>query len=303
MTGPVEISEEVSDALLAGTPVVALESTIYSGFGLPAPHNHQCLERTLAAVAAGGAVAAITAVIDGEARVGLEPGEHERILGADQKLAMRDLGPAVARGVRAGATTVSASLQLATLAGIDVFATGGIGGVHRDVAQSSDVSSDLAALERFPVTTVTAGAKAFLDLARTLEYLETLGVPVLGYGTDEFPAFYSRSSGLSLSERVDDAAAAAAAVTASRGLGYGGGVVVAVPIPTAAEIPAADVDAAISSALAEVGEQGVTGAAVTPFVLERVSRAMGGRTLSANLALAERNAEVAAALAAALVAS
>ena len=165
------------------------------------------------------------------------------------------------------------------------------------------MSSDLAALERFPVTTVTAGAKAFLDLAQTLEYLETLGVPVLGYGTDQFPAFYSRSSGLSLSERVDDAAAAAAAVTASRGLGYGGGVVVAVPIPTAAEIPAVDVDAAISSALAEVGEQGVTGAAVTPFVLERVSAAMGGRTLSAHLALAERNAEVAAALAAALVAS
>lgn len=187
----VRLSEEVSTALADHRPVVALESTIFSRLGLPSPHNEEALDRCLNAVRSGGAVPAITAVIDGVARVGLGPDEHDRILGADAKTSSRDLGVAVGAAWPVGVTTVAASLRLASLAGITVFATGGIGGVHRGAANSGDVSADLGALATEPVVCVSAGAKAFLDLGGTLERLDTLGVPVLGWQTEAFPAFYS----------------------------------------------------------------------------------------------------------------
>ena len=295
------VSDEVGDALEGGRAVVALESTIFSGFGLPAPDNERCLQRCLAAVRAGGAVPAITVVLDGVARVGIGEGEHERVLGADEKLGARDLGPAVAAGVTAGATTVSASLHLAALAGVAVFATGGIGGVHRDVDTTMDISHDLAALRRHRVTTVTAGAKAFLDLARTVEYLETLGVPVLGLATDEFPAFWSRSSGVAGVRRVETASEAAAAIGGARALGYDGGVVLAAPIPAADEIPAEELAPAIEAGLAAADRAGAKAGEVTPIVLAALAEATHGRTIPANLALAEHNAKIAAELATALL--
>jgi pseudouridine-5'-phosphate glycosidase len=256
MNGPLEVAGEVADALSEGRAVVALESTIFSGFGLPEPANEECLTRCLDAVRSGGAVPALTVVLDGVGRVGVNDDELERVLTADEKLGARDLGPAIAAGTRAGATTVSASLHLATEAGVPVFATGGIGGVHRDVDRTLDVSHDLIALSRYPVVTVTAGAKAFLDLPRTVEYLETLGVPVLGLGTDEFPAFWSRSSGVGGISRIESPLEAAAAVASARALGYAGGVVVAVPIPAADEIPAADLAPAIEAGSARRSDRG-----------------------------------------------
>jgi pseudouridine-5'-phosphate glycosidase len=297
VTGPLLVSEEVAEARATGRPVVALESTIFSAFGLPEPANRDCLERCLTAVRDGGAVPALTVVLDGVARVGVVGGEYERVLGADEKLGARDLGAAIASGVGVGATTVSASLHLADAAGVEVFATGGIGGVHRDVARTHDVSHDLVALSRYRVVTVTAGAKAFLDLPRTVEHLETLGVPVLGLGTDEFPAFWSRTSGLGGVRRVDSPEQAAAAVVGARALGYPGGIVLAVPIPVGEEIPAADLAPAIEAGLAEAERRGATGGEVTPIVLASLADHTGGRTLPANLALAENNAAVAAAVA------
>jgi pseudouridine-5'-phosphate glycosidase len=302
VTDRLVVADEVAAAVAEGWPVVALESTIFSGFGLPEPANEECLARCLAAVRSGGAVPALTVVIDGVARVGVADDEYERVLAADEKLGARDLGPAVAAGVRAGATTVSASLHLAAAAGVDVFATGGIGGVHRDVDQTLDISHDLVALSRYPVATVTAGAKAFLDLARTVEHLETLGVPILGLGTEEFPAFWSRSSGVGGIRRVDTSQQAAAAIAAARALGYDGGVVLATPIPVAAEIPAEDLAPAIEAGLAEAERRGATAGEVTPIVLAALAEHTGGRTIPANLALAENNAAVAAELAAALAA-
>lgn len=302
MTESLRIADEVASAVADRRPVVALESTIFSGFGLPEPDNRSCLDRCLAAVREGGAVPAITAVLDGVARVGVEADEYERVLGADEKLGARDLGPAIAAGVQVGATTVSASLQLAAAAGVEVFATGGIGGVHRDAHRTHDVSHDLVALSRHRVVTVTAGAKAFLDLPRTVEYLETLGVPVLGLGTDEFPAFWSRSSGVGGVRRVDSAGEAAAAVAAARALGYPGGLVLAAPIPAADEIPAGELAPAIEAGLADAERAGATAGDVTPIVLAALARHTDGRTIPANLALAEHNASVAADLATAMTA-
>jgi pseudouridine-5'-phosphate glycosidase len=205
----IRIHEEVAVALAEHRPVVALESTIFSEFGLPPPVNRECLEACCDAIRDGGAVPAMTVVLSGEARVGLDAVEWERVLLADEKLGARDIPVAIAGGWPSGATTVSGALSLAAAAGIDVFATGGIGGVHRGVSESGDISADLPAIARYPVTTVTAGAKAFLDLPRTVEYLETLGVPLLGLQTDEFPAFYSRSSGVPIPHRVETAAEAA----------------------------------------------------------------------------------------------
>ena len=202
------VSPEVATALADGAPVVALESTIFSTFGLPAPANREALNRCLAAVRAGGAVPAVTAVLDGVARVGLAPDDHDRILAGGVKVAERDLPVVIAQGAPVGVTTVSASLALAAAAGVSVFATGGIGGVHRGAEVTGDISADLGAIAAYPVVTVCAGAKAFLDLARALEHLETLGVPVLGWRTDEFPMFWCRSSGLPAPHRVEDAAAA-----------------------------------------------------------------------------------------------
>ncbi len=292
------LSDVVAGALADGQPVVALESTIFSNLGLPSPANEEALDRCLAAIVAGGAVPAVTAVLDGEARVGLSPHEHGRILGVANKTAERDLPVAVAQGWVFGATTVSASVALAAAAGVSVFATGGIGGVHRGAELSGDVSADLDALAHHPVITVCAGAKAFLDLARTLEYLETVGVPVLGWQHDDFPAFYTRSSGLRVPHRVDSAAEVAG-VLANR-TRPSSGVLVAVPIPQEDELDPAELHGVLSRALTECDSMGITGAAITPFVLARIGDATHGRSIPANLALAENNARVAAAIAVAV---
>ncbi|GDY32732.1 pseudouridine-5'-phosphate glycosidase [Gandjariella thermophila] len=294
------VSEEVAAALRDGRPVVALESTIFSTLGLPAPHNRTALERCKQAIVAGGGVPAVTAVLDGAWRVGLRPAEEERVLLGTRKMAERDLAVAAAQGWEVGVTTVSATLALADLAGVRVFATGGIGGVHRGAEASGDISADLDALANRPVVTVSAGAKAFLDLPRTLEYLETAGVPVLGWRHDWFPAFYARSSGLPVPHRVESAKEVAA-VLANRARERTG-VLVAAPIPVEDEIAAEPIDAAIDTALRACAERGITGGAVTPFVLARIEEATGGRSVPANVALAEHNAAIAADIAAALAA-
>lgn len=292
------LSDDVARALAEGRPVVALESTIFSNLGLPSPANAEALDRCLAAAREGGAVPAITAVLDGVARVGLYADEHPRILGQARKAAERDLPVAIAQDWAFGATTVSASVALCAAAGVRVFATGGIGGVHRGSELTGDISADLDAIAHHPVVTVSAGAKAFLDLARTLEYLETYGVPVLGWRHDDFPAFYSRSSGLRVPHRVETGAEVAAIMehrTRERT-----GVLVGVPIPEDAEIPAAEIDAVLVQALADCDAAGIVGAAVTPFVLGRIGEATAGRSVPANLALAEHNAQVAAEIAVAI---
>lgn len=296
----VTVSSEVADALAAGRPVVALESTIFSHLGLPSPHNAEALDRCMKAISDGGAVPAVTAVLDGEARVGIEPREHERILGAARKVAERDLPVAVAQRWPFGATTVSASMALAAAAGVSVFATGGIGGVHRGAESTGDISADLDALAHHPVITVCAGAKAFLDLARTLEYLETVGVPVLGWQHDDLPAFYTRSAGLPVPHRVESADEVAA-IHAAR-TRPGTGVLVTAPIPVDDELDPVEMSAVLAEALDDASAAGIVGAAVTPFVLGRIADATGGRSIPANLALAENNASVAAAIASALAA-
>jgi len=292
------IAEEVVDALARRLAVVALESTIFSNLGLPSPANCEALERCIAAVRSHGAVPAVTAVLDGVARVGINDDEHERILGPAHKVAERDLAVAIAERWDVGATTVSASLALAALAGISVFATGGIGGVHRGAELHGDVSADLPALARHPVVTVSAGAKSFLDLPRTLEMLETLGVPVVGHQCDKFPAFTVVSSGVSIPHRVDDIEVLAR--IAKVRLSLGGGMLVCTPVPAADAIDAATMNAAIERALDQARTQGVTGPAVTPLVLGEIAADTSGDAVRANLALAENNARLAAAIASAL---
>ncbi len=285
------ISAEVRDALAHGHAVVGLESTIYSHLGLPSPANHEALQRSTNAIRAQGAVPAITAILDGVPCVGLEPHEHDRILGPAQKTAERDLSVAIAQQWPVGATTVSASLTLCAAAGISVFATGGIGGVHLGSEESGDISGDLGAIALYPVLTVSAGAKAFLDIAKTVEYLETESVPVLGYQTDEFPMFYSRTSGVRAPVRVDSPAEVAA-ILAQRLAWDQGGVLLGVPIPAADAIREEEIRRAIDAALARTAT--VRGAAVTPLVLEQIAEITAGRSVPANLALAENNASVAA---------
>lgn len=294
------VSEQVQQALRDGQPVVALESTIFSTLGLPVPHNAEALQRCKAAVERGGAVPAVTAVVDGRWRVGLSADDEERVLLGVRKVAERDLAVAAAQRWEIGVTTVSASVALAHRAGITVFATGGIGGVHRGAELSGDVSADLDALAHHPVVTVCAGAKSFLDLARTLEYLETAGVPVLGWQHPDFPAFYVRSSGLPVPHVVTTPDEVARVLQfRSR---PGTGVLLTVPIPVADEMDRALHDAALETALTEAAAAGITGAAVTPFVLGRVGLATEGTSVPANLALAEHNAEIAAQVAAAVLA-
>lgn len=289
------VSPEVASALAERRPVVALESTIFSNLGLPSPANREALQRCIAAIRANGAVPAVTAVLDGVARVGLDDHEHERILGAARKVAERDLPVAIGDRWAFGATTVSASLTLAAAAGIRVFATGGIGGVHRGAELHGDVSADLPALARHAVVTVSAGAKSFLDLPRTLEMLETLSVPVVGYQCDEFPAFTVVSSGLRLAHRIDDLGVLAR--VAQTRLQLGGGMLVCTPVPAAEAIDASIMNHAITRALAAAETRGVTGPAVTPIVLAEIAAETSGEAVRANLALAENNARVAAALA------
>jgi pseudouridine-5'-phosphate glycosidase len=292
------LSAAVIDALAAGGAVVALESTIFSNLGLPSPANAEALRRCLVAIEAKGATPAVTAVLDGVPRVGLDADEHARILGSARKAAERDLSVAVAQRWEFGATTVSASVALAAAAGIAVFATGGIGGVHRGAELTGDVSADLDALAHHHVVTVCAGAKAFLDLGRTLEYLETVGVPVLGWQHDDFPAFYTRSSGLRVPHRVE-AAGEVAAVYANL-TRPASGVLVGVPIPASDELDPHELDRVLVRALEDAEEEGVVGAAVTPFVLGRIADATDGKSVPANLSLAENNASVAAEIAGAI---
>ena len=238
MTQGVVVSEEVATALSEGTAVVSLESTIFSNLGLPAPANTEVHRLCTAAVRSAGAIPALTAVLDGVGRVGIGEDELDRVLSCSTKVAGRDLPVAIGLGLESGVTTVSASLALSAITGIRVFATGGIGGVHRGSDLTGDISADLEALARFRVACFSAGAKAFLDLSRTLEYLETVGVPVVGYRTDDFPAFYTRSSGLGVPHRVDKPAEAAAIIESFTEVGHTGGVLFVVPIPEADELDA-----------------------------------------------------------------
>ena len=294
------ISPEVRAARDAGKPVVALETTIVS-HGMPWPENIETAMAVEGIVRDGGAIPASIAVLDGKVRVGLERADLERLAKAGDvaKLSRADLAWAVATG-RPGATTVAATMIVAALAGIRVFATGGIGGVHRGAEQSFDISADLTELARTPVTVVAAGAKALLDLPKTLEMLETLGVPVVCLGTDEFPAFWSRTSGLKAPLRLDDAAAIAAFIRAREALALGGGVLVANPVPAGDEIPATEIGTHIEAAYADSLAAGITGKAVTPFLLDAILRRTGGRSLATNIALIRNNARVAAEIATAL---
>jgi pseudouridylate synthase len=300
---PLHVAPDVAAALAAGAPVVALESTLVA-HGMPWPRNAQTALAVEAEVRAHGATPATIAILDGQLKVGLTAAEVERVAHAGAGLAKasrRDIGWLVASG-GSGATTVAATMIIAALAGVRVFATGGIGGVHRGASASFDVSADLQELARTPVAVVCAGAKAILDLALTLEYLETHGVPVIGWRTDRLPAFYSVDSGLALDHRADDTAQIAAAMRAHWALG-GGGIVVANPIPPEHALPGAVVDAAIGQALAEARAQGVVGKALTPLLLARVNELSGGDSLAANIALVLNNARLAAAIAAAFAAA
>ncbi len=292
------LSPEVADAVAHQRPIVALETTIFSNLGLPSPVNREALDACLSTIREGGAVPAITAVLDGVARVGLLASEHERILGTARKAAERDVPVAIAQRWDFAATTVSASCALAHAAGISVFATGGIGGVHRGSELTGDISADLGAIANHPVVTVCAGAKAFLDLPRTLEYLETAGVAVLGWQHDWFPAFYTRSSGVLVPHRVEDAATVAA-ILANRSRAETG-VLVTVPIPVADELPSDELASVLDGALSDAARTSIHGAAVTPFVLGRIAAATEGRSIPANLALATNNAAVAAQIAVAI---
>ncbi|MDO8364501.1 MAG: pseudouridine-5'-phosphate glycosidase, partial [Actinomycetota bacterium] len=282
----------------AGTPVVALESTIIS-HGMPYPQNVEMAAEVEGIVRHNGATPATIAVLDGQCCVGLSPAQLER-LGTEQgvyKATTRDLPWLVATRAT-GATTVAATMRIAAAAGIRVFATGGIGGVHRGAATSFDVSADLTELAVTPVAVVSAGIKSILDIRSTLERLETLGVPVVVNGSDDFPSFYSRTSGLPAPRRLDGPAALARMLHATwEQLGLSSGISIANPIPAADEIPAAEISEFIEAALADLDAQGVTGQDVTPFLLKRVVEGTGGRSLVANLALVRNNAATAAQIA------
>ena len=288
----------VAAALAAGAPVVALESSVLAQ-GLPIPSNRAAAEGMSRAVARAGAMAAITAVVHGQAALGLEPAELERFLARDgvRKVSSRDLGVAMAQGAD-GATTVAASLCIARAAGATVFSTGGIGGVHRGAP--FDESADLVELARTPIVVVCAGAKSILDLAATLERLETLGVAVVGFGTDELPGFFTRSTGLKLTARADSPEEVAAMHRASRSLGRYQATLVVQPLPAAVALPQDEVDDAVHQAIEDARRAGVTGAATTPFLLGAVLRATEGRSLLANLGLLEENAFLAGQIAVAL---
>ncbi len=296
----IEIAPAIGRALAVGQPVVALETTLVT-HGLPAPEGLRAARELEAAVREAGALPATIGVLAGRARVGLSGEELERLAGARavEKLSLSNLASRIASG-QPGSTTVAATMLLAHRAGIAVMATGGIGGVHHGAAETGDVSADLTALSRIPVVVVCAGAKAVLDLPRTREMLETLGVPVLGFGTDRFPAFYRRDSGLSVDARFDGVAELAAAVRAHGTLGSGSAVVVAQPVAAEHELPAEVYEKALARALADADAAGVAGRNVTPLLLERLSELTGGRSVAVNRALLLGNARLAGRLAAAL---
>jgi pseudouridine-5'-phosphate glycosidase len=288
------LAGDVNRALDARAPIVALESTIIA-HGMPYPQNVETAREVEAIIRDGGAIPATIAILRGELRIGLDAKalDHLAREGPNiRKVSVRDL-PFVVAGKLNGATTVASTMRLAAMAGIRVFATGGIGGVHRGAQMSFDISADMTEFSESNVAVVTAGAKAILDLALTLETLETLGVPVVGFGTGEFPAFYSRASGHDVPMRCDTADEVARLMRAKWAMGLKGGVVVANPIPAEAEIPAAEIAPAIEAAVAKAEASGIHGKELTPFLLAEIAGVTGGRSLAANIALVKNNARVA----------
>ena len=301
MSLPMDFSAEVANALADGGPVVALESTIIT-HGMPYPQNTETARSVEAEVRSGGATPATIAVMDGRLKIGLSDDELRALAQAENvaKLSRADFAACIARG-GTGATTVAATMIAARLAGIDVFATGGIGGVHKGAETSFDISADLKELADTHVTVVAAGAKAILDLPKTLEVLETNGVPVIAYQQDEFPAFWSRSSGLSAPLRMNSADEIAAAHNMRGAIGLPGGQLVANPIPEQDEIASEALAPIILQATREADENGVTGKNVTPFLLQRIYELTEGASLTANIALVLNNARLASEIAKSLV--
>ena len=297
MTLPLTSSPEVAAARANGTPIVALESTIIT-HGMPFPQNIETAMRVEAEVRAHGATPATIAIVNHRIHIGLTEAELDTLGQAQDvaKLSRADLAACLTSG-GTGATTVAATMICAHLAGIDTFATGGIGGVHRGAETSFDISADLSELAATPVTVVAAGAKAILDLPKTLEVLETLGVPVIAYSQDDFPAFWSRSSGLRAPLRIDSAQAIAAAHLMRASLGLPGGQLIANPIPIADEIPADEIIPHIETALLDAATLGIAAKQVTPFLLQRIYDLTTGRSLTANIALVLNNARLASAIA------
>ena len=296
-----DIHPEVAEAIRIGKPVVALESTIIS-HGMPYPQNVETALAVENIIRQNGAVPATIAIIGGRLKAGLSAQEIEYFGKKGQaihKASRRDLAVLCAKG-EDGATTVATTMFIAHMAGIKIFATGGIGGVHRGAETTMDISADLEELGRTPVMVVCAGAKSILDLGLTLEYLETKGVPVIGYGTEELPAFYTRSSGFKVDYRIDTPEALAAAFRAQQDMGLGGGMLVTNPIPEEYSMDPAVINAAIDQAIAECQEKGIHGKETTPFLLARVAQITGGNSLASNIRLVYNNAKVAAQTAAAM---
>jgi pseudouridine-5'-phosphate glycosidase len=296
-----DVAPGVAAALSAGKPAVALESTIIS-HGMPYPQNLETARGVEAIIRENGATPATIAILDGRLKVGLSDAEIERVARSPDmmKTSVRDMPVLVAQRGN-GATTVASTMRIAAMAGIRVFATGGIGGVHRGAAKSMDISADLQEMAKSDVAVICAGAKSILDIGLTLEYLETLGVPVVTMGSDDFPAFYSRLSGHKSPFRADSAADIAGIMKAKWQMGLAGGIVIANPIPLADEIPGVEMDRQIHAALVEADTMGVKGKAVTPFLLQHVAAITEGRSLTANIALVRNNAKLAAAIARAFV--
>ena len=297
-----DVSPEVAEALAAGKPVVALESTIIS-HGMPYPRNVETALLVEQTIRENGAVPATIAIIGGRLKAGLSKDEIEYLGKAGTKVAKasrRDIAALVARKAD-GATTVTTTMMIAHMAGISIFATGGIGGVPRGAEVTMDISADLEELGNTPVMVVCAGAKSILDLGLTLEYLETKGVPVIGYGTDELPAFYTRHSGFGVDYRADSPEELAAMFKAQRGLGLKGGMLVTNPIPEEYSMDKAVIDAAIDQAIKEAAENGIKGKETTPFLLAKVVELTGGDSLDSNIALVLNNARLAAKTAAEFV--
>ncbi len=298
-----DISPEVSEALASGKPAVALESTIIS-HGMPYPQNVETALQVESIIRENGAVPATIAIIGGRLKAGLSRDEIEHLGRAGYsvpKASRRDLPILAAKGSD-GATTVTTTMMIAHMAGIKIFATGGIGGVHRGAETTMDISADLEELAQTPVMVICAGAKSILDLGLTLEYLETKGVPVIGYGTEELPAFYTRRSGFGVDYRLDTPEELARAFSVQRELGIKGGMLVTNPIPEEYSMDKAVIDAAIEKALAEAAEKGVHGKETTPFLLAKIKDITGGDSLASNIKLVYNNAALAAKTAAALAA-
>ncbi len=296
----IDVEPEVADALAARKPIVALESTIIT-HGMPFPQNVETARAVEKVVRDNGAVPTTIAILNGRIRVGLSARELDQLGEAKDvvKASGRDLGAILARGGSAG-TTVSATMLIADIVGIKVFATGGVGGVHRGAEETFDISADLTELGRTEVAVVCAGVKSILDIGKTLEFLETQRVPVFAFGTDDFPAFYTRSSGLKADHRFDAVDDLARAIALHSALGTGTGVMVANPIPEADALQPAFIDGAISDAVREAGSRGISRKELTPFLLARINELSGGKSLVANIALVKSNAALGARLAAAL---